>query len=71
MLHTFAQATKLMVVSNTESENASDSVASDPSQLVLSHYEDVYRFAYHLAGNQSDAEDLTQQTFLTACRKLA
>ncbi|MCA9271085.1 MAG: sigma-70 family RNA polymerase sigma factor [Planctomycetales bacterium] len=26
----------------------------------------VYRFAYRLTGNQPDAEDVTQQTFLTA-----
>jgi RNA polymerase sigma-70 factor (ECF subfamily) len=31
---------------------------------------DVYGYAYRLTGNQTDAEDLTQQTFLTAQQKL-
>lgn len=43
-----------------------DSIAD----VVRAHYEDVYRFAFRLAGNAVDAEDLTQHTFLTACRKL-
>ena len=37
--------------------------------LVEEHYEFLYRFAYRLTGSAADAEDLTQQTFLTACRK--
>ena len=45
--------------------------ASDPiGELVNAYYADVYRFAFRLAGNPPDAEDLVQQTFLTACRKL-
>ncbi|MFG0334630.1 MAG: RNA polymerase sigma factor [Maioricimonas sp. JB049] len=39
-------------------------------ELVESHYESLYRFAYRLSGSASDAEDLTQQAFLTAQRKL-
>lgn len=38
-------------------------------QLVLDHYEVVYRFAYRLCGVAADAEDLTQQAFTIACRK--
>lgn len=38
--------------------------------LVEQHYESLYRFAYRLSGQASDAEDLTQQTFLDAQRKL-
>lgn len=38
--------------------------------LVLEHYQSVYRYAFRLAGTVCDAEDLTQQTFLTAQRKL-
>lgn len=38
--------------------------------LVEQHYESLYRFAYRLSGQTSDAEDLTQQTFLDAQRKL-
>ena len=36
--------------------------------LVDSYYQDVYRYAYWLARNQSVAEDLVQETFLRAWR---
>lgn len=39
-------------------------------QLVHDHYQVVYRFAYRLSGASQDAEDLTQQAFTAACRKL-
>lgn len=35
-------------------------------ELVDEYYERLYRFAYRLSGSAADAEDLTQQTFLTA-----
>jgi len=38
--------------------------------LVLAHYQSVYRYAFRLTGSICDAEDLTQQTFLVAQRKL-
>ena len=38
--------------------------------LVEQHYESLYRFAYRLSGQASDADDLTQQAFLDAQRKL-
>jgi RNA polymerase sigma-70 factor (ECF subfamily) len=38
--------------------------------LVRGHHEELYRYAYRLAGNQPDAEDLVQQTFLVAQQKL-
>ncbi|MFV1966582.1 MAG: RNA polymerase sigma factor [Pirellulaceae bacterium] len=38
--------------------------------LVLDHYQSVYRYAYRLSGRAEDAEDLSQQTFLLAHRKL-
>lgn len=38
--------------------------------LVEQHYESVYRFAYRLCGASHVAEDLTQQGFLDAQRKL-
>ncbi len=56
---------------NTEPATGLESVGISVQELVASHYEDVYRFAYRMSGNQGDAEDLTQQTFLTACRKLS
>ena len=38
--------------------------------LVEAHYASLYRFAYRLSRSAADAEDLTQQTFLTAYEKL-
>ena len=38
--------------------------------LIDEHYSLVYRYAYRLCGAVVDAEDLTQQTFLTAQAKL-
>ena len=38
-------------------------------QLVSEHYQVLYRYAYRLTGSHCDAEDLTQQTFLTAQTK--
>jgi len=38
--------------------------------LITSHYVSVYRFAFRLSGSAADAEDLTQQAFLTAVRKI-
>jgi len=40
------------------------------SDLVKQHYTLLYRYAFRLCGSVADAEDLTQQTFLTAQRKL-
>jgi len=42
----------------------------DIAQLVAEHHQAVYRYAYRLAGAAADAEDLTQQVFLTAQGKL-
>jgi RNA polymerase sigma-70 factor (ECF subfamily) len=36
----------------------------------MDHHAAVFRYAFRLAGNQQDAEDLTQQTFLTAQQHL-
>ena len=50
-------------------------MADNPSdfpiaRLVVDHHADVYRYAYRLCGSTTDAEDLTQQTFLAAQVKL-
>jgi RNA polymerase sigma-70 factor (ECF subfamily) len=47
-----------------------DEQAMDTAQLVRDHHERVYRYAFHLTGSVADAEDLTQQVFLTAQQKL-
>ena len=42
----------------------------DVAQLVAEHHQAVYRYAYRLTGSVQDAEDLTQQVFLAAQRKM-
>lgn len=49
---------------------SNDSPGLDLRQIVGQHHAAVYRYAYRLAGNQPDAEDLTQQTFLVAQQRL-
>ncbi|MDO4927641.1 MAG: RNA polymerase sigma factor SigE [Corynebacterium sp.] len=39
-------------------------------ELVAEHADSVYRLAYRLSGNQHDAEDLTQETFIRVFRSL-
>lgn len=39
-------------------------------ELIGQHFELLYRVSYRLTGSVADAEDLTQQTFLTAQLKL-
>lgn len=47
-----------------------DRPAANLTDLVEQHYALLYRYAYRLTGSAADAEDLTQQAFLTAQRKL-
>jgi RNA polymerase sigma-70 factor (ECF subfamily) len=42
----------------------------DIETVVVRYHRDVYRYAFRLAGNQLDAEDLTQQVFLIAQQRL-
>ncbi|HKN95557.1 MAG TPA: RNA polymerase sigma factor SigE [Pseudonocardiaceae bacterium] len=39
--------------------------------IVREHGDRVYRLAYRLSGNQHDAEDITQETFIRVFRSLA
>lgn len=41
------------------------------TRLVDEHYQLLFRYAYRLSGDRADAEDLTQQTYLVAQRKLS
>ncbi len=52
--------------------DATGDKANMPSwdELVRQHADRVYRLAYRLAGNQQDAEDLTQETFIRVFRSL-
>lgn len=40
------------------------------AELVEEHADSVYRLAFRLSGNQQDAEDLTQETFMRVFRNL-
>jgi len=53
-----------------EDGHASQRQTADFMALVLSHHAAVYRYACRLCGSPTDAEDLTQQTFLIAQQKL-
>lgn len=49
-----------------------DGAAPVPIEELVSRYaQDVYRYAYRLAGSAPDAEDLTQETFLAAVKNLS
>ncbi|MET0995003.1 MAG: sigma factor, partial [Mycobacterium sp.] len=50
--------------------DATGDKAAMPSwdELVRQHADRVYRLAYRLSGNQHDAEDLTQETFIRVFR---
>src|ERR1700747_3561468 len=52
--------------------DATGDKAAMPSwdELVRQHADRVYRLAYRLAGNQHDAEDLTQETFIRVLRSV-
>ncbi len=47
-----------------------DRAHMDPADLVAQHHQAVYRYAYRLTGSVPDAEDLTQEVFLTAQEKV-
>ena len=53
-----------------DAADQSGSPELDIGQLVALHHESLYRYAYRLTGSAPDAEDLTQQVFLTAQTKL-
>lgn len=46
-------------------------VAPSWDEIVREHSARVYRLAYRLSGNQQDAEDLTQDTFIRVFRSLS
>jgi len=49
---------------------ADEPVPLDVETLVAEHHRAVYAYAYRLSGSVPDAEDLTQQVFLTAQKRL-
>ena len=44
-------------------------IDSNMKKLFLAHSHQIFHFCYHLTGNRMDAEDLFQDTFLTAWEK--
>lgn len=54
----------------SRNQSAPDLAAPDLTGLVRAHHAAVYRYACRLCGCPVEAEDLTQQTFLIAHRKL-
>jgi RNA polymerase sigma-70 factor, ECF subfamily len=50
----------------TETDLPADTIG----ELVAEHHGAVYRYAFRLCGQQCDAEDLTQQTYLAAFQNL-
>jgi RNA polymerase sigma-70 factor (ECF subfamily) len=52
--------------------DATGDITTMPSwdELVRQHADRVYRLAYRLSGNQHDAEDLTQETFIRVFRSV-
>ena len=58
--------------SGTAVFDATGDRAAMPSwdELVRQHADRVYRLAYRLSGNQHDAEDLTQETFIRVFRSV-
>lgn len=65
-------ASRSNVFAGTAGFDATGDAALMPSwdELVAEHADRVYRLAYRLSGNQHDAEDLTQETFIRVFRSL-
>ncbi|WP_342319512.1 RNA polymerase sigma factor SigE [Corynebacterium mayonis] len=57
-------------LSGTAAFDAGEGDMPSWSELVAEHADSVYRLAFRLAGNQHDAEDLTQETFMRVFRSL-
>lgn len=55
---------------NTAAFDAGQGEMPTWAELVEQHADSVYRLAYRLSGNQHDAEDLTQDTFMRVFRSL-
>jgi RNA polymerase sigma-70 factor (ECF subfamily) len=49
---------------------AAERTGTKIAQLVVEHHQAIYRYAFRLSGCAADAEDLTQQVFLSAQQNL-
>lgn len=59
------------VGSQAASDGTPDGTPDGWAEIVTTHSARVYRLAYRLTGNQHDAEDLTQETFIRVFRSLS
>lgn len=57
-------------IGGTAAFDAGQAAMPSWAELVKEHADSVYRLAYRLSGNQHDAEDLTQETFMRVFRSL-
>lgn len=62
--------TATLPASGTAGFDAGEAGMPSWAELVSEHADRVYRLAYRLSGNQQDAEDLTQETFMRVFRSL-
>lgn len=58
------------VQTGTAAFDAGEAAMPSWDELVAEHADTVYRLAFRLSGNQHDAEDLTQETFMRVFRSL-
>jgi RNA polymerase sigma factor (sigma-70 family) len=67
------QQTSPTLATDSPATSVQTAAWSPPSwdEVVREHADRVYRLAYRLTGNQHDAEDLTQETFIRVFRSLA
>lgn len=59
-----------MVESSLPTDPNANGARGEIDRLIAEHHRALYRYAYRLAGREADAEDLTQQTFVTAQQKI-
>ncbi|ERS53137.1 hypothetical protein HMPREF1267_01065 [Corynebacterium sp. KPL1824] len=57
-------------LTGTAAFDAGEAMMPSWAELVAEHADGVYRLAYRLSGDQQDAEDLTQETFMRVFRSL-
>lgn len=65
-----AAATESATLTGTAAFDAGHAAMPSWAELVAEHADSVYRLAFRLSGNQHDAEDLTQETFMRVFRNL-
>ncbi|MBN9644872.1 RNA polymerase sigma factor SigE [Corynebacterium mendelii] len=57
-------------LTGTAAFDAGEGTMPEWGELVKEHADGVYRLAFRLSGNQHDAEDLTQETFMRVFRSI-